>query len=281
MNSLPRHTLTRLIAKHGRGICDSPKRIEALLRDLCGSHRREINILIGALEERVATDLIRTGKSVPRDVLLAKLANRLQDNRAYTPEAASWAVDGWAVALGILSESEFAARARSRTANMTRSTLADTGQTDSPSTSIPSGQQAPSTRQANDQTRNPPSTSPSRTTPRVTPLQHPIRPSPHVNAQRPATTQRPLTTSPPSVVSPRPSHAKTISPATSANNVLTQQQPLTMQQPERRGLKLGGCLFTLLFLIVLVVGAVFVVPAIIAILREEQAQPSVNDRQFP
>ncbi|MDQ3255978.1 MAG: hypothetical protein M3R15_19120, partial [Acidobacteriota bacterium] len=159
---MPRHTLTRLIAKHGRGICDSPKRIEALLRDLCGSHRREINILIGALEERVATDLIRTGKSVPRDVLLAKLANRLQDNRAYTPEAASWAVDCWAVALGILSETEFAARVQSRTANTTPSTLADPGQTDSQSSSIASGQKASSTRIVDDQTENPPSKSPSR-----------------------------------------------------------------------------------------------------------------------
>ncbi len=281
MDSLPRHTLTRLIAKYGRGICDSPKRLEAMLRDLCGSHRREINILIGALEEHVATDLIRTGKSVPRDVLLAKLANRLQDNRAYTPEAASWAVDGWAVALGILSQMEFAARAQSRTANTTPSTHADPGQTDSQSSSIASGQKASSTRIVDDQTENPPSKSPSRTTSHVTPLQHPIRPSPPVNAQRPATTQRPLTTSPPSVVSPRPSHANTVSPATSANNVLTQQQPLTIQKPARRGWKLGGCLFTLLFLVVLVIGAVFVVPAIIAILREEQAQPSVNDRQFP
>ncbi len=178
MNPLPRHTLTRLIAKHGRGICDSPKRIEALLRDLCGSHRREINILIGALEERVATDLIRTGKSVPRDVLLAKLANRLQDNRAYTPEAASWAVDGWAVALGILSETELAARSRSRTANTSPSTHADTRQTGSPSTITSSGQPALSTRRAEDETGNPPSKSPSRTTSHVTPLQRPIPQSP-------------------------------------------------------------------------------------------------------
>ena len=282
MDSLPRHTLTRLIAKYGRGVCDSPKRVEALLRDLCGSHRREINILIGALEEHVAMDLIRTGKSVPRDVLLAKLANRLQHNRAYTPEAANWAVDGWAVALGILSESEFAARARSRTANTTRSTLAIPAQTDSPSTITNSAQQASSTRRADDQTNNPLSKSPSRTTSHVTPPQRPIPQSPPVNAQRPATTHLPLTTSPPSVVPPRPSpHANAASTATTANNVPSRPQPLTMQQPSRRGMKLGGCLFTLVLLVVVVIGAVFVVPAIIAILREEQAQPSINDRQFP
>jgi len=281
MNSLPRHTLTRLIAKYGRGICDSPKRLEALLRDLCGSHRREINILIGALEERVATDLIRTGKSVPRDVLLAKLANRLQDNRAYMPEAASWAVDCWAVALGIISETEFAARVRSRTADTTRTTLPDPGQTDMPSTNITSGQKAPSTRRADDQTENPPSKSPARGTSQVTPRQHPVPQFPPVNAQQPATSHNPLPSSSPIVVSPRPSHPNAVSPATSANNVPSRQQPLTIQNPSRRGWKLGGCLFTLLLLIVLVIGAVFVVPAIIAILREEQAQPSINDRRVP
>ena len=82
-------TLARIIAKHGRGICDTPKRVEALLRDLCGAYRREINIVMGALEERVAADLMTAGKSaVPRAAILARLAARLRDNLAYTPEAA-------------------------------------------------------------------------------------------------------------------------------------------------------------------------------------------------
>ena len=57
MNDQPRHTLSRIIAKYGPGICDAPKRVEAMLRDLCVAHRREINIIMGALEERVPTDL--------------------------------------------------------------------------------------------------------------------------------------------------------------------------------------------------------------------------------
>lgn len=88
MNDQSRHTLSRIIAQHDRGICDAPKRIEVLLRDLCGAHRREINIITGALEKRVATDLIAAGNSVPRDALLARLAVRLRDDLAYTPGAA-------------------------------------------------------------------------------------------------------------------------------------------------------------------------------------------------
>ncbi len=121
MNDLPRHTLSRIIAENGRGICDAPKRVEALLRDLCGAHRREINIIIGALEERVAADLIAANNSVPREALLARLAARLRDNLAYTPEAARWGVETWAAALGILSEAELQVRARMESAEAKRS----------------------------------------------------------------------------------------------------------------------------------------------------------------
>ena len=116
MNDLPRHVLTRIISEHGRGVCDTPKRVEALLRDLCGAHRREINIIIGALEERVAADLLAAGGRTPRDVLLARLAARLRDNLAYTPEAARWGVETWAVALGTMSEAELLERARAAAA---------------------------------------------------------------------------------------------------------------------------------------------------------------------
>src|SRR5215208_7258314 len=48
MNDAPRRTLRELIAKHGPGLCSDARRCEGLLRDLCGEHRREINILVGA-----------------------------------------------------------------------------------------------------------------------------------------------------------------------------------------------------------------------------------------
>ena len=50
---LPRRTLRELIARHGTGLCSDARRCEGLLRDLCGAHRREINILMGE-SKRVA-----------------------------------------------------------------------------------------------------------------------------------------------------------------------------------------------------------------------------------
>jgi len=112
MNDAPRQTLRKLIAAHGPGLCSDARRCEGLLRDLSGAHRREINILMGALRERVPLDLLAGRNSVPRDLLLMRLSKRLEDHLALTAEAARWAVDSWALALGIISDAELEERAR-------------------------------------------------------------------------------------------------------------------------------------------------------------------------
>lgn len=106
MNNLPRQTLRQIIAKYGQDLCSDARRCEALLKDLCGEYRREINVLTKALEERVPLDLLATGNSMPRELLLTRLTRRLEDNLGLTPEASLWAVDSWALALGILTDAE-------------------------------------------------------------------------------------------------------------------------------------------------------------------------------
>ncbi len=114
MNDRPRETLGQLIRNpmYGRSLCEDPRRCEALLRDLCGEHRREISVLIGALEERVAADLLASHDSLPKEVLLARLTKRLQDDLALAENAARWGVETWALALGIISEEECKQQAR-------------------------------------------------------------------------------------------------------------------------------------------------------------------------
>jgi magnesium-transporting ATPase (P-type) len=53
--------------------------------------------------------------------------------------------------------------------------------------------------------------------------------------------------------------------------------PPSAQDTPRRGLTLRGCFISVVLLIFLIIAAVFVVPAVIMILKEEQAQPSIND----
>jgi WD40 repeat protein len=104
MNDLPRQTLIELVTRYGPSLSDDPKRTEGLLRDFCGEHKREISALVSAHKEGVAADLLALGDSVPYQVLLGQLTRRLQDNLALAEDAAQWAVDSWALALGVIQQ---------------------------------------------------------------------------------------------------------------------------------------------------------------------------------
>lgn len=259
MNDLPRHALSRIIAKYGRGICDSPKRVEALLRDLCGGNRREINIIMGALEERVAADLVAAGDSVPRDLLLARLAARLRDNLAYTPEAARWGVETWAVALGLASEAELQRGAKAAAADEAGAFAPPPAVGDSkPARPTPPGDRHPAPQPRRGAPSPPPPTRPQRSGP---PPSTYSPPAPVPRRSPPAT--------PPKVVLP----AAPPPTATPPN-----QRPLPTPQPApRRGLRLRGCLIIIALILVLVVAAIFAIPAVIVLLQEEQSRPSINE----
>jgi hypothetical protein len=101
MDNLPRQKLCELLATYGRSLCDDPRRCEGLLRDVCGEYKREIHVLVNALKERVVADLLGSRGGVPQEVLFARLSQRLQDNLGLTQDAAAWAIESWALALGV------------------------------------------------------------------------------------------------------------------------------------------------------------------------------------
>jgi formylglycine-generating enzyme required for sulfatase activity len=104
MEPTVRDALRQLIVRFDHALCDDPPRCEAALRDLCGQHKREISVLIRALKLRVATDLLATSAGLPVPMVLGRLRKRLEDEEAMTAEAAHWAVETWAMALGIVAE---------------------------------------------------------------------------------------------------------------------------------------------------------------------------------
>jgi uncharacterized protein YegL len=105
LDSAPRNKLLELIAQYP-SIYQDARRCEAFLRDLCGSHKREISVLVSALEAGIVTDLMAPQIPSSPQVLLARLAKQLEDELGLTGIAARWAVESWAIALGVVSSSE-------------------------------------------------------------------------------------------------------------------------------------------------------------------------------
>lgn len=109
MNEQPRQKLREIVARHGQTVVHDARRCEGLLRDYSGGHRREVSVLVSALEEHVPQDLLATSAGTPREVLFKRLVRRLSDNQAISEPAATWSVNTWAFALGLISDDELKA----------------------------------------------------------------------------------------------------------------------------------------------------------------------------
>jgi hypothetical protein len=119
MNDVARRALRDIINTHGTDVYCNAKRCKGLLRDWCASHPREINILSMVIEEHVPADLLSASDSTPREILLSRLARRLEEHLALTEEAANWAVESWALALGVISDADVDKRVSARTSGQT------------------------------------------------------------------------------------------------------------------------------------------------------------------
>lgn len=106
MHQRPRRTLAKIVVQYGDELIDDPRRTEALLNDLCGKHNREIFVLIQAQRRRVPAELRAAPAWMPTSTTVNRLTRQLEGQLALTPEAAAWAVESWAVALGLIEETK-------------------------------------------------------------------------------------------------------------------------------------------------------------------------------
>src|SRR4051794_29153873 len=102
MNESVLQALKEVLARSGPAVLDEPKKVEAMLLDLCGEQKREIAGVVAALSARVPQELAAAPASTPYELLESKLAARMMQNAPYTPEAVQAAVRHWAAALGKL-----------------------------------------------------------------------------------------------------------------------------------------------------------------------------------
>jgi hypothetical protein len=75
-----------------------------MLSDLAPHHRLEINLLIAALEQKVAQELLKPTALIPVAMQLDRLAQRLHDTVGIKEEFAYWAVESWALALNVIQQ---------------------------------------------------------------------------------------------------------------------------------------------------------------------------------
>jgi nitrous oxidase accessory protein NosD len=99
----PREELARIISRYGREIASDPRRCEGLLRDTCASCDREIFILASVQKKRIPAELLALAPSVPKELLVRRLTERVVAELGFAPEHALWAVVSWALALSVFT----------------------------------------------------------------------------------------------------------------------------------------------------------------------------------
>ena len=75
--------------------------MEGLLWDLCGEQRREVRVLVLVLRDGIVQHLRGNGDGVPSSLLLGRLTARAHEEYGIAEDIARWAVESWALALGV------------------------------------------------------------------------------------------------------------------------------------------------------------------------------------
>ena len=111
MSALPREKLAELIVRYGPELASDARRCENLLKDFCPNpspaHKREISVLVGAVKEAIPLEMLGSTAATTKFVLLSRLSVKLHENQGVTESLARWAVESWALALGIAGTKDF------------------------------------------------------------------------------------------------------------------------------------------------------------------------------
>jgi formylglycine-generating enzyme required for sulfatase activity len=100
MHDLPRQKLRELINHHGTSLCENAELCESLLFEACaGKYKHEILMLVDAIEDGVAKDLLNPPPDLPKEEFFTHLVDRLQENFGLKRKRAMWTVQSWEMAL--------------------------------------------------------------------------------------------------------------------------------------------------------------------------------------
>ncbi|MBE9011338.1 PhnD/SsuA/transferrin family substrate-binding protein [Pseudanabaenaceae cyanobacterium LEGE 13415] len=102
MNSAARDILRKLVEELGSNVADNPQQWRGYLNDRLAHYQLERKALTTALNEHVPEELMSSQVSIAPEAQIERLTSRLVEHLGLQPEVARWAVESWAIALGIL-----------------------------------------------------------------------------------------------------------------------------------------------------------------------------------
>ena len=100
MNEQVQQALRALVTEHGAAIATDAGRCESLLRERCPANKRETALLLGVLHSGVMGELLLAAAGTAAVGRVGMLARRIEDEMGVKADAARWAVESWALALG-------------------------------------------------------------------------------------------------------------------------------------------------------------------------------------
>jgi len=110
MNDVPRKNLCELIREQGLNVIQNANKFQNFLNDYTdytkGDFKKERKCLNDALTEGIPDTLLAKKNHLSYPQLSQQLSQKLVNNLGIIPELAQWTVDSWALALGIISESD-------------------------------------------------------------------------------------------------------------------------------------------------------------------------------
>lgn len=96
----PRQVLGELLRRHGEEIMTDPRRCGSLL---AADYHRQVSYLVAALEERIPQRLVVDSTMAPIETVVRAMADELGRRREMPATSALYAVESWAIALGLLA----------------------------------------------------------------------------------------------------------------------------------------------------------------------------------
>lgn len=99
MSSTAKQQLHQLITEYGAALSEDPKRVKALLLDVCQQHRREANMLTTVAQQGLASQLYRDDGKTPASLIVPRLVKQLHRDLGVDVALATWAVDAWRACL--------------------------------------------------------------------------------------------------------------------------------------------------------------------------------------